>query len=131
MNPSINRRQLIVSGLSVLVPALAFAQRRDEPWPRGQELVRRTQDDLREAEEHGAGHSGKERERFSNAHTHLAGFEEELRRRHFEKGRLDEAIGDVQHILDHNRLSDRGRERLQRDVEDLRRLRADYDDWHR
>lgn len=131
MNPPLNRRQLIAAGLTALVPALALAQRRDEPWPRGQGLVRRTQEDLRRAEEHAPGRSGKERERFDNARRHLAGFEEELRRRHFDKDRLDEAIGDVQHILDNNRLSDRSRETLQLDVNDLRKLRADYDDWRR
>jgi hypothetical protein len=131
MNPSPNRRQVIIASLSALLPALAWAQRREEPWPRGQELVRRTQEDLRRAQERAPGHSGKERERFDNAHRHLAGFEDELKRRNFNKGRLDEAIGDVQHILDNNRLSDRGREMLQLDVTDLRRLRADYDEWHR
>jgi hypothetical protein len=131
MDHPLNRRQLIGAGLAALIPALALAQRRDEPWPRGQGLVRRTQEDLRRAEDRAPGHSGKERERFDNARRHLAGFDEELGRRHFDKGRLDEAIGDVQHILDHNRLSDRGREMLQRDVTDLRELRADYDAWRR
>ena len=71
--------------------------------------------------------SGKESKRFDNAITHLTQFEGRLQSRYFDKGKLDDGIGDVQHILDNNRLDAQARQILNRDVWELRRLRANYD----
>lgn len=72
-------------------------------------------------------YSRKENERYDNAMRHLSQFEERLREGRFDKDKLDEAIGDVQHVLDNNPMHGRAREVLTRDVWELRRLRAHYD----
>jgi hypothetical protein len=68
--------------------------------------------------------SRRERERFDNAIRHLSQFQNQYYRGHFDKGRLDQAINDVQNIVDHNPLDDRARGMLWQDVNDLRAFRA-------
>lgn len=70
--------------------------------------------------------SRKEDERYDNAMRHLSQFEERLHQGRFDKDKLDDAIGDVQHVLDNNPMHGRAREVLTRDVWDLRELRARY-----
>jgi hypothetical protein len=110
-------------------PALAQNYRFN---PEHRRPVSATLHDLQEIGSYEAGHSGShERERFSNAIRHLQQFGDRLHERgYFDKDKLDEAIGDVQNIIDHNRLPNRAREMLFRDVTELRRLRQHYDDQH-
>ncbi len=73
-----------------------------------------------------------ERERYDSAIHHLHQFGERLHEGGvFDKDKLDEAIGNVQSVLDHNRLSPGGRDLLGRDVSDLRRLREHFDERYR
>jgi hypothetical protein len=65
--------------------------------------------------------SGHEKERLDHAMRHLSEFEERYERGHFDRGRLDDAISDVQHVVDHNPLDSNARHVL---VDDLARLRA-------
>ncbi len=65
--------------------------------------------------------SGHERERLDHAMRHLSEFEARYERGHFDRGRLDDAIHDVQHVVDHNPLDSNARRIL---VDDLARLRA-------
>ena len=75
------------------------------------------------------GYTAEQRERYDNAIHHLQQFAERLHERGtFDKGKLDEAIGDVQHVIDHNRMGPRARQLLIRDVTELRRLREHYDE---
>lgn len=75
---------------------------------------------------------GHQRERIDNAIHHLEEFGGRLHEGgHFDKDKLDQAIGDVQSVLDHNRLDGRARDVLMRDVADLRDLRQHYDDRRR
>ncbi len=74
-------------------------------------------------------YSRKENERYDNAMRHLSQFEERLQQGRFDKDKLDEGIGDVQHVLDNNPMHGRAREVLTRDVWELRRLRANYDHY--
>lgn len=77
-------------------------------------------------------YSGKERERYDNAMRHLSEFEQRLHERgSFDKDKLDQAIGDVQNVIDHNPMGERGRRLLQRDAAELRRLRENYDRGYR
>jgi hypothetical protein len=68
--------------------------------------------------------SGRERGRYDVAIRHLSQFQNRLDRGHFDKGRLDEAISDVQHVIDHNPLDSRARGMLWRDLQDLRAFRS-------
>ncbi len=68
--------------------------------------------------------SWRERQRYDNAIRHLSEFQNRLYRGHFDKGRLDQAISDVQHVAEHNALDERGRGILWNDLNNLRAYRA-------
>lgn len=85
-------------------------------------LVDRTQADLRAAGD--IQHDQKERERYKHAQKSLSTFDRHLAKGHFDKDKLDEAIGDIQGVLDHNTLQASSRDALMRDVADLRVARA-------
>lgn len=68
--------------------------------------------------------SGHERSRYDNAIRHLSEFQNGLARGHFDKGRLDQAIGDVQNVVDHNPLDEHARGMLWNDLNNLRAFRA-------
>jgi hypothetical protein len=73
-----------------------------------------------------------QRERYDNAIRHLQQFGDRLHEGgYFDKGKLDQAIGDVQSVLDHNRMSNRAHDILYRDISDLRDLRRHFDDRNR
>jgi hypothetical protein len=76
-------------------------------------------------------YSGKERERYDNALRHLSQFTARIQQGRFDKDKLDEAIDDVQNVIDNNRMGERARRVLLRDVAELRRLRENYDRGYR
>ena len=87
-------------------------------------LVDRTQSDLRAAID--LGHGNRQGERYKNAQDHLSDFDRSLSKGHFDKDRLDRAIDDLQHLLDHNTLQPSTRDALRHDVEDLRVAREHH-----
>jgi hypothetical protein len=68
--------------------------------------------------------SGRERSRYDNAIRHFSQFQDRYYRADFDKDRLDEAIGDVQNVVDHNPLDGRARSMLWNDLNQLRGFRA-------
>jgi hypothetical protein len=68
--------------------------------------------------------SGHERSRYDNAIRHLSEFQNGLARGFFDKGKLDQAIGDVQSVVDHNPLDEHARRTLWNDLNNLRAFRA-------
>jgi len=113
----------LLSGLAVAIPAQEAGHRIED---RERNLIDRTQDDLRRAADFER-HNGKETSRYENAQKHLSDFDRELTRGHFDKGRLDDAIGDMKDVMDHNTLAPEARDALQRDLGDLRGMREDHD----
>jgi hypothetical protein len=113
----------LLSGLAMAIPAQEAGYRIQE---RERSLIDRTQDDLRKAADFER-HNGKETSRYEHAQTHLSDFDRELTRGHFDKGRLDDAIGDMKDVMDHNTLDPAARDALQRDLGDLRVMRDDHD----
>jgi hypothetical protein len=87
-------------------------------------VIDRVQDDLRRAEDFER-HNGKEISRYENAQRYLSDFDRELTRDHFDKGKIDDAIGGLKDVVDHNTLDPEARDALRRDLEDLRALRAE------
>ena len=85
--------------------------------------MNQTQMDLRRASRTNR-HSHKERERYDNAQHHLSDFDRRMVHGRFDKDKLDEAIGDVDHVLKNNTLAPEARDALSRDLEGLRELRA-------
>lgn len=95
--------------------------------PYGGGPVDRTIDDLQSIARSNGVYSNRERQRYDNALRHLGEFQDRLRRRRFDKDKLDQAIEDVQNIVDNNRLDRRAKNVLWRDLGALRTMRARYD----
>jgi hypothetical protein len=86
------------------------------------DLVGRVQDDLQRAADFTRSNE-KERIRYENVQHHLSEFDRELRRDHFDKGKLDSAIDDLKNVVKNNTLESRDRDALASDLSDLRTLR--------
>jgi hypothetical protein len=120
-------RALFVCGLMLIASLSIQAQRGFE---RARSLVGRVQEDLHRAERRNRPED-RERERFHNARHHLSDFDRGLSQGRFDKDRLDTAIDDVKNVVEGNRLAPESRDELRRDLEELRRLRQDWDEHHR
>ena len=82
---------------------------------------------LQEVVAHNGAYSGRERSRYDNALRHLSEFQARLQRGNFDKDKLDEAIGNVQDVVDKNPLDARSRDLLWHDLSRLRAMRSSYD----
>jgi hypothetical protein len=99
--------------------------------PEHRRPVEATLHNLREIAEHNT-YTGHEHERYANALHHLEQFAERLHEGgFFDKAKLDQAIGDIQSVIDHNPMDPRARDILIRDDNELRRLREHYDQRYR
>src|SRR5271168_1355103 len=86
------------------------------------DLVARVQDDLQRAADF-TRNNEKERSRYENVQHHLSEFDRELRRDHFDKGKLDDAIDNLKEVVKNNTLEGHDRDALASDLSDLRTLR--------
>lgn len=134
----LNRRSILQNGFTVGMaivgvtlfanPVFAQAYRFNPEHRRPVEVTMR---DLEEVANRNP-NNRHERERYDNALRHLHEFGELLHQGGvFDKGKLDRAIGDVQNVINHNPMGPEGRDRLSRDVTELRLLRQHYDDRYR
>ncbi len=89
---------------------------------RARDLVARVQDDLQRAADFTRSNE-KERGRYENLQHHLSQFDRDLRRDHFDKGKLDSAIDDLKDVVKKNTLEGHDRDALASDLSDLRTLR--------
>jgi hypothetical protein len=92
----------------------------EQRWPADQTIA-----DLKAVSAHNT-YNPREMERYDNAMTHLSQFAEKLHQGRFDRGRLDHGIGDLESILNKNPMDGRARDILNRDLGELRRLRATY-----
>jgi hypothetical protein len=86
------------------------------------DLVARVQGDLQRAEDFTRTNE-KERSRYENVQHHLSDFDRELRRDHFDKGKLDDSINNLKDVVKNNTLESHDRDALASDLSDLRTLR--------
>src|ERR1700722_14740516 len=86
------------------------------------DLVARVQSDLQRAADF-TRTNGKERSRYENVQHHLSDFDRELRRDHFDKGKLDDTIDNLKDVVKNNTLESHDRDALASDLSDLRTLR--------
>jgi hypothetical protein len=116
----------VVAGLLVAGSAAAVAQEYPRPrYERPASPVYETIHDLeRLARRTEVFDSARERARYDNAIRHLSQFQNGFYRGAFDRGRLDQAISDVQNVIDHNPLEDRQRSQLWMDLSTLRTFRA-------
>lgn len=111
---------LVLGGYATILDA-----QRD--WNSARGLVERSQHDLQNISSVAA-MTGKERERYDNALHHLSEFDQALVHSHFDKGKLDQAIEDVDNVCKNNTLTPSERDVLLGDMRELRRLRSDWKD---
>jgi hypothetical protein len=102
----------------------ARAQERD--WPRAHRIVERALDNLHHIE-HREGWITGDRGHFDAAEHNLADIRKDLDRNRLDRGRLEDAIREVEYITHVDRLDGHARERLNEDLRELRHLR---DEWH-
>ncbi len=91
-------------------------------YDRARDLVAHVQDDLQRAADFTRSNE-KERVRYENVQHHLSEFDRELRRDHFDKGKLDDTIDNLKDVVRKNTLESHDRDELARDLSDLRTLR--------
>lgn len=91
-------------------------------YDRARDLVARVQDDLQRAADF-TRTNDKERSRYENVQHHLSEFDRELRRDHFDKGKLDASIDNLKDVVKNNTLESHDRDALAMDLSDLRTLR--------
>jgi hypothetical protein len=89
---------------------------------RARDLVDRVQNDLVRAEDF-TRNNQKERVRYENVQHHLSEFDRDLRRDHFDKGKLNDAINNLKDVVKKNTLAPPDRDELARDLSDLITLR--------
>jgi C4-type Zn-finger protein len=116
---SISKRGALFATLLIAVSATAYAQGR---FGNARGLVDRVQRNLRRAEEFTPPNE-KERERYHNAQHHLSEFDQKLSEGQFDKDKLDEVIDDMKNVVEHNTLAAEDRDKLTRDLGELRELR--------
>jgi len=91
-------------------------------FDRARDLVAHVQDDLQRAADFTRSNE-KERSRYENVQHHLSEFDRELRRDHFDKGKLDDSIDNLKDVVKNNTLESHDRDALAMDLSDLRTLR--------
>jgi hypothetical protein len=116
---SISRRGALFVTLLIAITGAVYAQGRHGA---ARSLVDRVQKNLRHSEDFTPPNE-KERERYHNAQHHLSEFDQKLSEGKFDKDKLDEAIDDVKNVVEHNTLSAEDRDKLTRDLGELRELR--------
>jgi hypothetical protein len=109
--------------LAGLVPTVD-AQR---DWDHARGLVGKAQQDLQNISSI-ATMSGKERERYDNALHHLSEFDQALSHSHFDKGKLDTSVDDIDNVCKNNTLTPNERDVLLADIRELRHLKSDWKD---
>jgi hypothetical protein len=109
---------------TVLVCALTGAgwMMQAADFDRARDLISRVQSDLQRAADFTRTNE-KERNRYENVQHHLSEFDRELRRDHFDKGKLDGAIDNLKDVVKNNTLESHDRDALASDLSDLRTLR--------
>ena len=122
------RSAVLRCGMAALLlaaaPAIMHAQR---DWDRARSLVSQSNHDLSQISEI-ATMSGREREPYDNALHHLSEFDQGLAHSRFDKGKLDDAINDIDNVCKNNTLAPGERDVLLGDLRRLRDLRADWKD---
>ena len=120
--PSISRWSAVAATLLIATLAIGVPTYAQGRYGTARGLVDRVQRNLRHAESF-TPPSEKERERYHNAQHHLSDFDRKLSRGQFDKDKLDEAIDDVKNVVENNTLGPEDRDKLSRDLGELRELR--------
>ncbi len=122
-NGEVSRREAVRAAFTGTLLAVGFSTTMfGQNLHRARDLVSRVQEDLRRAVEFNRDKE-KERQRYEDAQHHLSEFDKDLRRDHFDKGKLDQSIDDLKDLVQKNTLESHDRDALAADLADLRALR--------
>lgn len=91
-------------------------------FDRARALVDRVQNDLSRAEDF-TRNNEKERDRYADVQHRLSQFDRDLRRDHFDKDKLNDAINNLKNVVKKNTLEAHDRDELAHDLADLITLR--------
>ena len=123
-------RGLTLTGAVAIMGVLGLAQYVPEGGPyypdKIDALIDRVHDDLNHGYQVWHVNDG-DRKRLNNAGQQLREFAKQWRAGKFDKDKLGDSIGAIQHVLDDNHLSGAERDALWADVEQLRKMREAYD----
>ncbi len=109
-----------------------YAQEYPAPYGEAQAgPVEQTMDHLERVAQNNGVYSHRERARYDNALRHLGEFQDHLQRQNFDKGKLNQAIEDLQNVVDHNPMDRRAKDLLWHDLGTLRSMRARYEHGYR
>ena len=122
MTALFSRRVLAIKTILLFTLSGAGWMIQAQSLDRARDLVSRVQADLARAEDF-TRNNEKERVRYENVQHHLSEFDRDLRRDHFDKGKLDAAIDDLKNVVKNNTLEGHDRDALAADLSDLRTLR--------
>lgn len=122
MLPRFSRAMLVVRTVVFCALTGAGWMLQGQDFNRARDLVSRVQDDLQRAADF-TRNNDKERSRYENVQHHLSEFDRELRRDHFDKGKLDDSIDNLKDVVRNNTLESHDRDALASDLSDLRTLR--------
>jgi hypothetical protein len=112
---------------ALLLAGLVSTLEAQRDWDRARGLVGKAQQDLQNISSI-ATMSGKERERYDNALHHLSEFDQDLSHSHFDKGKLDTSVDDIDNVCKNNTLTPSERDVLLGDIRELRHLKSDWKD---
>jgi hypothetical protein len=115
---------LAIAGLFVAGTMPTYAQEGD--WGRAHRVIEKTQEDLHHIEHHDVW-AVPDRGHYEAAERNLSDVRQDLDRNRLDRGRLDAAIGEIEHITHVDALDRHAREMMAADLHELQRLR---DDWH-
>ncbi len=113
-----------LAGLALLGWIPARAQEHD--WGRAHRIIEKTQEDLRRVEHHDVW-VAEDRGHYEAAERNLADIRHDLDQNRLDRGRLDAAITEIEHITHVDAVAREPRARLNEDLRELRRLR---EEWH-
>lgn len=122
-------RSLLVSGALALFAGIALGQFGQSNLYSPTEvnaLVDRVHTDLNHA--YGVWHfSGSDRDRLNHAEKELREFAQTWSNGKFDKGKLDDAMSAIQHVLNDNHMPSESRDALSDDLGRLRRMREAWE----
>jgi hypothetical protein len=123
-------RGLSLTGALAMLGVLGLAQYGPEGGPYYPEkvdgLIDRVHEDLNHGYQVWKVNDG-DRKRLNHAGEELREFAKQWHQGKFDKGKLDDSIGAIQHVLNDNHLAGSERDALWSDAEQLRRMREAYD----
>jgi hypothetical protein len=115
---------LAIAGALLAAWLPAVAQEHD--WDRAHRIVEKTQADLHHIEHHDIW-TAVDRGHYDAAERNLSQVRRDLDNNRLDRGRLNAAIAEVEHITHVDALDRGSREALSGDLHEMQRLR---DDWH-